>query len=318
MLALKEIINRFPLTDFYLKSRIQRLNNFSSEACYIKRDDELSFGISGSKLRKYSSLLPFLKEKKFHRIILTGNIYSNHVLGFSQLAIEHQLPFIAYLKGDSAQLKGNAFYAHQLLTPQQIHWVGKNDDPYQKALKEYECDATVFVLPEGGSCFASLPGALTLALDILENEQKHSLFFNDIFVDAGTGLTAIGLILGLSLAKHGGTIHVLLLADEREVFLYKLSQYQVMLEKEIGQTFIISSKILLDKPSTAKSFGSVNRSILQEIQKMAQEEGVLCDPIYSGKLFHYARRKMAELPKDDPKLIIHSGGALSLSGFATF
>ena len=42
-----------------------RLNHFPNNGvnCYVKRDDELGCGISGSKLRKYASLLPFLMNK---------------------------------------------------------------------------------------------------------------------------------------------------------------------------------------------------------------------------------------------------------------
>lgn len=315
MNLLEDVISLFPLSNFHLKSRMHRLHHFPTENLYVKRDDELSFGISGSKLRKYASLIPFLKKQNYRQIILTGNIYSNHVLGFSQIAIEHQLPFITYLKGDPEQLKGNAFYTRLLLSSKEIHWVSKKADPYLEALEKYGSDDTVFILPEGGSCFPSLPGALTLALDVLENAHKQALSFNDFFIEAGTGLSTIGLILGLSLAKHQGIVHVLLLADNEEIFWRKLQHYQETLENEISQPIFITPKIVLDRPKTAKSFGSVNQTILHEIKQMAGEEGILCDPIYSGKLFHHVRHKILSLPKDGHKLVIHSGGALSLSGF---
>ncbi len=47
-----------PLADYQLQSRTHLLKNFKN--IYIKRDDELSFGISGSKIRKYASLIPNL------------------------------------------------------------------------------------------------------------------------------------------------------------------------------------------------------------------------------------------------------------------
>ena len=40
---------------FNLRSRIHRLRWFNRSDIWIKRDDELSFGVSGTRLRKHAS-----------------------------------------------------------------------------------------------------------------------------------------------------------------------------------------------------------------------------------------------------------------------
>ena len=38
-------------------------------------------------------------------------------------------------------------------------------------------------------------------------------------------------------------------------------------------------------PATARSFGAVNRTVLDFIKDFAQNEGVILDPVYSAKVF---------------------------------
>jgi 1-aminocyclopropane-1-carboxylate deaminase/D-cysteine desulfhydrase-like pyridoxal-dependent ACC family enzyme len=50
---------------------------------------------------------------------------------------------------------------------------------------------------------------------------------------------------------------------------------------------------------------------------MAQDCGILLDPIYSAKLLMKVRESQPEWPLDDRVLILHSGGTASLFGFPT-
>ena len=68
-------------------------------------------------------------------------------------------------------------------------------------------------------------------------------------------------------------------------------------------------------PATAKSFGSTNKTIFEEIRRIAREDGILTDPVYSAKLFLTARQTILNKTLDGNILLIHSGGGLTLSGF---
>jgi len=65
------------------------------------------------------------------------------------------------------------------------------------------------------------------------------------------------------------------------------------------------------EPSTARSYGSVNATVRQEIVRMAREEGILADPIYTAKLCMEVRKRKLE----GTTLVILGGGTLSLMGF---
>ncbi|QDP72561.1 pyridoxal-phosphate dependent enzyme [Legionella israelensis] len=291
-----------------LNTRVQALNGFP-ENCYVKRDDELSCAISGTKLRKYASLIPTLIRQQVKRLLVIAGPQSNNLLAAVQLARENKMQITAFLiKPWKPIYQGNYIFSRLFIEDEDIVWIERKNWPavetlvseYAKNLKE-----NYFILKEGASVAEAMPGAMTLGDDIVRNEKELNIGFQHIFIDAGTGFSAIGLIKSLTEKKHSAYIHVLLLADNEALFYEKLSKWMEVKPKSVKCFY----------PQTAKAFGSVNQQIKNEIRKIAKEEGILLDPVYSAKLFYEARHKIINEHLQGNKLLIHSGGLLSLCGF---
>lgn len=294
-----------------LSSRVHRLNHFPSSqvCCYVKRDDELGCGICGSKLRKYSSLFPYLSTQGIQHLIIIAGPQSNNLLAALQLAREFNLKVTAFLiQPWKLELQGNYKLSRLFLEEDEIVWIDRKSWStvdrlaynFLKTLKE-----PGFILQEGASVSEALDGAMTLAADIRVNEHALGINFQHIFIDAGTGFSAAGLIKSMSQMKHKAQVYVLLLADKESVFRVKLKQW-------IGS---IPENFLCFYPSTSKAFGAVNQTIKKEVKRLAREEGILADPIYSAKLFYEARQYIAMKQLRGNVLIIHSGGTLTMPGF---
>lgn len=294
-----------------LSSRAHKLNHFPEEGvtCYVKRDDELGCGISGSKLRKYASLMPALIQKGIGHLLIIAGPQSNNLLAALQMAREFQLQVTAFLiKPRNLEVRGNFRLSLLFLNEQEIIWIERDEWPrVEEVAREYlNClKEPGFILSEGASVPEAFDGAMSIAADIMRNEQTLGCHFQHIFVDAGTGFSAVALIKGLTLLHHESMVHVLLLADDKCTFEDKLNNW-------IG---ISSANYTCFYPRTAKSFGSVNHTIKEEIKRLAREEGLLADPIYSAKLFHEARCRIVENYLQGNVLIIHSGGTLTMAGF---
>ncbi|QMT60504.1 pyridoxal-phosphate dependent enzyme [Legionella sp. PC997] len=294
-----------------LSSRAHRLNQFPDEKvrCYVKRDDELGCGISGSKLRKYASLFPFLVEQGIQHLIIIAGPQSNNLLAALQLAREFRLKVTAFLiQPWKLELQGNYKLSRLFLEEQEIVWISRDEWPKVNELATgylQDLNEPGFVVQEGASVPQAMRGALTLADDIFINEHTLGVRFQHIFIDAGTGFSAAALIYGLDQLNHPAMIHVLLLADDEETFRCKLQQW-------LG---VIPSNFRCFYPTTAKAFGSVNQTIKKEVKRLAREEGILADPIYSAKLFFEARNYIKTEDLEGDVLIIHSGGTLTMPGF---
>ncbi|MFZ0564626.1 MAG: hypothetical protein WAM28_00285 [Chlamydiales bacterium] len=260
MLQLKEHIYRVPHFQYPVHSRVHPLCGFPPK-CYVKRDDELGFGISGSKLRKYRTLLPYLKAQKIEEVIVVGGAFSNNVLGISQLLIENRMRPLLFLRGRDEK-KGNALFTRLLVPQENIQWFTADKWRHieklaqERALKQTHLGIRTTWLPEGASCKQALPGALTLSLDICDNEKEMSLSFDHIFLEAGTAMTAAALILGLEWIEHPAHVHVLILAGSISEFNSQLIRCQKEMISFTGKKVELTNRFTLHQPETAKSFGS--------------------------------------------------------------
>ncbi len=295
-----------------LHSRIHRLNDFSSDeniTCYIKRDDELSSGISGTKCRKYSSLLPFLQQNNFKHIYVIGSTHSNNVLAAMQLLREYGFNITALLlKPHHPPLQGNFKLTNLFLDEQDIIWLDRTNWPEVESLANKLAHENIdksFVLTEGASVKEAIQGAKTLSADIIKNELDHKLKFDHIFLDAGTGFSALSCIKYLEEIKHQAQCHVLLLADDKATFKQKNKQW--------ANASLQNTTCFI--PSNAKSFGSINKTLKTFIQQFAYKNGVLLDPIYSAKLFFETQKYIEDNNLNGNILVVHSGGVLTLPNF---
>ena len=324
---IKQLIQAIqPLMAYPYHSRVHKLKTFNGPhlTCYVKRDDELSFGISGSKLRKYLSLIPYLLKSNITTAILMGGSHSNNILSLSQLLIENGIEPRLFLLGDkNSLLRGNLLLTRLLVPEKNIQWVSRQAWPQVASLAQNYVDKigkkSTYVIAEGASVFPALPGALTLALDILQNERFIAKQFDHIFIDAGTGLMAIATILAFSWLKKEVRVHVLLLAEDETAFLQKLALFKLEFEKLIDEKLameFILKQIRFYRPTKAKAFGSTNPATFKAINRIALQEGFLTDPIYSAKLFMEVPLIIEKQKLSGNALVIHSGGGLSLMGFS--
>ena len=319
----KAKFNNFIFEKYPQNSRIHKLFKLTSKeaAVFIKRDDELGFGASGSKIRKYLSLIPFIKKENFNEVIVIGSSHSNNILTATQLLIENEISPILFLFGNKKEnLTGNYLLTRLFVDQKSIYWIENSILEIEKSIANYInekklVNKKVGYIPEGAFCPEALPGACTLALDIIKNEVEYNTEFNHIFIDAGTGFIAISLILSFVFLKKNTIIHVLLLSGNQDSFNSNLEILKVEFEKKFDKITNNNFNYLLYFPSNAKSFGSTNSQTFHEIKKISIEYGIIKDQIYSSKLFYESRKIITESKLKGNILIIHSGGGLSLFGF---
>lgn len=321
MIELAQALTRIPMAPFSCHSRIHPLRSLQSH-CFVKREDELGFGISGTKIRKYLSLLPAMMQDKPAEAVLIGSAYSNHVLSFSQLLRENEIEPILFLIGDSdCKMQGNLLFSSLIVDQKNIHWIDRSkwhdiDQIAENYAQERaQQNIRALIVPLGANCSAALPGSITLALDILRNEKEMGLTFDHIFIDSGTGLTSCALLLSFAHLRKSTFLHIIQIAGDQDEFHKTLADRQKDFESLIKEPVPSPTLFKLYTPSLAPSFGAVNTTIFKTIAEIARKEGFLTDPVFTAKLFYEGKKILAEQNIQGNILFIHSGGGLGLTGF---
>jgi 1-aminocyclopropane-1-carboxylate deaminase len=168
------------------------------------------------------------------------------------------------------------------------------------------------VIPEGGDCEAALPGAMSLAWEIVVQEKLLGLRLDEVCLEAGSGLTAQALICGLGYLKRSLPVEVLLCAGTEESFQRGLELQVKRCQWLFGREPAMLPPFRCHKPPTAASYGSVNQRVWQGLKAFAASTGCLLDPIYGAKMYLWYEARSAR-PRQS--LWIHGGGGLSLFGF---
>lgn len=306
---------------FNLQSRIHRLRWFGRRDIWVKRDDELGFGVSGTKLRKHASIIPSLKQKGIEEVVVIGGANSNNVLSAAQTLTENNIKMTPFLLGPPSQKQGNSKLLSLFIDDSEIHWISRSQWAECKDLVgSYVEERTsqgikIFALPEGGHHKLALPGSLSILVDILRNEREAETCFDHVFIDSGTGMVAQSLLAGAAAVEKKTTFHIVVLAGTFEEFKSGLSQVVKYTEEFLDVSISPLPDYHLYYPTVAKSFGSTNNAIFKKIKSIAKEDGILTDPVYSSKLFITAKQTILDEALEGNILLVHSGGALALSGF---
>ncbi|RZA17962.1 MAG: hypothetical protein EOP10_21820 [Proteobacteria bacterium] len=274
------------------KSRLQKLR--TSQA-WLKRDDELSFMISGPKFRKLCGMSKILEANE--RLASWGSSRSAFLFALAgQAKTLGKTLDLFLLESTPWQNKGAdklyraVFEEHRLTFVPRHEWANVKD----------RMPADARVIPEGGVGEEALFGAMSLGLDLAEQLERLNLKPKKVWIDAGTGLTAKALIWSLgTLMPDPPEVQVVLCAGDEKTFAESL----------ITEHYIIAP-YKLHRPPTARSYGSTNQTIFKTIDRYLKDETVLLDPIYTAKLL-----LSYEQEKGEGDIIIHSGGVLNNFGF---
>ncbi|AKH19363.1 hypothetical protein AAY24_02260 [Sedimenticola thiotaurini] len=310
------------------KSRCHRLNGYLPATCsspvFIKREDELNANAVGTKHRKYLSLLPTLEHNGNDRIILIGSAHSNNVMGLAQLLRSRGMDVSVLIKAPgNSRLMGNHLLLTMLLPPDRIEYISHREWPQvmeiadQRVAELNKRGVSATVIAEGGYNEAVLPGILTLAADLHRNIGELGIDFTDIWSDSGTGVSAIGLLLGMRLlGLSEPRVHITLIAGSPDEFQHRYQQFAQWLTKLMQQPLPPRCpEVRFMQPASAASYGSINKTILSESWAIARQTGLLMDPVYSVKHFYTVKCAMERQAPTGPQLILYNGGTLAMCGF---
>ncbi|KCV70829.1 hypothetical protein H696_03186 [Fonticula alba] len=191
----------------------------------------------------------------------------------------------------------------------------------------------VEVLPEG-LCFApSLPGALSLPLEVAEHIlAKEIRLPATVYMDAGTGFSAGAFAATMDWLGLPVTTKVVLMAGDpsglrQQVTLATAGLAQLTAhfpphsESPALESPANQHQLEILRPPAGRSFGSAPASVLAYISQLARATGIFTDPIYSGKLFMTAEMDISSghtigcSTGEGDSLVVHSGGVHALFGY---
>ncbi|GHO50775.1 1-aminocyclopropane-1-carboxylate deaminase/D-cysteine desulfhydrase [Ktedonospora formicarum] len=316
---------RIPLTR--LPTPLQALPSLSAKLgprLYIKRDDLTDLTFGGDKPRKLEYEVARALAQSADTLVTCGSSQSNHARLTTAAARKVGMDCVVILSRDQyQQLQGNLLTvylmgAHVHLVETFNHW---DLEPHvQNVCQSLRAQGRKpYVIPVSGTTPHSCLGYIRCGLEIARQMEEQELRVDAIYIPFGTG--GIFTALLLSLREQGITCPLIGISvnQQRASCYEKLETWWKALcsllhcdpgcsrgEFEIHDEFI------------GREYGDPTEECLDALLLMGQTEGILLDPVYSGKMMagFLAHQAAGRWSAEQQILLLHSGGAPALFAYA--
>ena len=323
---------RFPRISLgHFPTPLESLPNLSrvlgGPSLYIKRDDCTGLATGGNKTRKLEFLLGDALAKKADVVITQGATQSNHVrqtiAAAAKLGLQAHVLFETRVDrfGDDYRRSGNVLLDELLGGVIVGHYpAGTN---MQQAMEEYADTLRAkghspYVIPGGGSNAIGALGYVGCAEELLFQSNAQRLRIDHVVHATGSTGTQSGLVAGLNASNSGIPVLGISVRAPRhtqEENVYRLASDTWRLLGATGE--LPRETVVVNSDYVGEGYGLPTESMLEAVALLAQHEGILLDPVYSGKgmagLIDLIRK--GTFHKDDNVVFVHTGGAAGLFGY---
>ena len=324
-------LSRFPrLRCAHLPTPLEPMERLSERLggpkLWIKRDDCTGLAGGGNKTRKLEFLMAAAVADKADTVITQGATQSNHARQTAAIAARLGMDCRILLEDRTGSADPEYNYNGNVLL----------DQLYNATLKKYPAGADMnaamdelaaalksegrkpYIIPGGGSSPLGALGYVNAALELLYQSNAMGLRVDHVVHATGSAGTQAGLVAGLAGANSGIAVLGVGVRAARETQENNVFELARATADYLGLTEVVKrEQVVADCDYVGRGYGIPAPSTMEAIELLARTEGILLDPVYSGKgmagLLGLIRQGRFEASENI--VFIHTGGAPALFGY---
>ena len=303
----------FP-TPFY---KLESISAKYGKNIWIKRDDMCGVALGGNKVRKLEFLLADAKAQGCDTVFTTGGAQSNHAMLTAACAARLGMKCILILKKRGVtEHKGNLVLDDIYGADVRFMNTDSYDDIYAEMHRVGEELAKEghksYYIPVGGSNPLGAVGYVNGVREFTVQALAAGIRVGHIVSATGSGGTTAGLLLGAKLFQPGVKVTGIGVDDDpfEEIVPDLAAKAADLLECSFEREQDDFEMVY----HVGQGYAIPNAEDTPYIEELARMEGILLDPVYTGK----AWAGMLKLLKDgyfgdeDNIVFVHTGGAAAL------
>lgn len=328
---LKRALDTFPRTRLgHLPTPLEPMDRLSEELggprMWVKRDDCTGLSSGGNKTRKLEFLMADAQQKGADTVITQGATQSNHARQTAAAAAK--LGFECHILLEDRTGSNNPQYnfnGNVLLD--QLHGAtvskraGGTDMAAEMETLADQLSAEgkkTYVIPGGGSNPVGALGYVNCAAELVEQASRMDLKIDALVHATGSSGTQAGLIAGLTALESD--IHLLGIGvraprEKQEGMVYDLACRTIDYLGMGGK--VDRESVRANCNYVGAGYGLPTDGMREAIKMLARLEGILFDPVYSGKgldgLIDLVRS--GYFAGMDNVVFLHTGGSAALFGY---
>ncbi|MAY88137.1 MAG: D-cysteine desulfhydrase [Pseudooceanicola sp.] len=293
---------------------------------FVKRDDCTGLGTGGNKARKLDFLMGDALAKGAACVVTQGAVQSNHArqtaaaaarLGLKcHILLERRVPDTDASYEETGNVLLDTLFGAEI----SFHPPGldMNALAMEKAEALTAAGQAAYFIPGGGSNRIGALGYVSCAYEIVAQSEAMGLDIDVVVQATGSAGTQAGLVAGLEGMRSGIDVVGISVRhpEERQVSaVHKLANETA---EYIGNSDgIPRDRVIADDSYVGPGYGQPTDEMVEAIELMAWHEGILLDPVYSGKgmagLIGMIRG--GRFTPDQNVVFLHTGGATALFAY---
>jgi D-cysteine desulfhydrase len=295
---------------------------------WLKRDDQTGTALTGNKVRKLEYLMAEALAGNATHVITCGGEQSNHARATAFAAAQLGLKSVLVLRTDDPENPpaptGNILLDR--LVGAEIVWISRAAwRDRERLLTEHAARLTAaggtpYLIPEGGSnalgSWGYIRGMRELANQLAAIASPENPI--TIVYACGSGGTGAGLVMGaklFGLAELGIRVAGINVCDDRAYFIDAISRICADAESRwsIGANVTEADIDIIDGHVGA-GYAKSRPEELATIRDVCRSDGIIFDPVYTGKAFHGLVTELRKDPKRFGSAVafLHTGGIYGL------
>lgn len=319
-------LTRFPRLEFIGAPTpleyLPRFSDYLGREIYIKRDDTTPMAMGGNKLRKLEFLAADALREGADTLVTAGAIQSNHVRQTAAVAAKLGLKCVALLENPiGTQAENYLTNGNRLMLDlfdveiEMCDALHSPDSQLEEIAVRLEAQGfRPYVIPVGGSNALGALGYVESALEIAQ-QCEGAVNVSSVVVASGSAGTHAGLAVGLEQVMPD--VDLIGVTVSRTI-AQQLPKVEA-LQQAVAQSLSVSANnpIVLWDDYFGPGYGTPNEEGLEAIKILARLEGILLDPVYTGKAMAGLIDGVAQkrFKNDGPIIFIHTGGAPALFAY---
>lgn len=293
---------------------------------FFKRDDCTGLAGGGNKVRKLEYLLADAKNQGADTLITIGGLQSNHARQTAAVAAKFGFGCELVLEDIAGTPKNDYYHNGNVLLDNlfgaNIHPldVGQDCDIYAAKLigKLTNEGRKPYLIPVGGSNVIGSYGYVRCANEILQQLASQNEQVDQIVLATGSAGTQAGLLAGIIVANIDLPvlgICVSKTSEDQQILVESLLKEILM---EIGlDPELAKDKVICNGNYVGDGYGIVTESMARAVKRCAQLEGLLLDPVYTGKAMAGLIDLCGQgaIAAGSNQLFLHTGGSQALFAY---
>ena len=291
---------------------------------FIKRDDCTGLGMGGNKTRKLEFLMADARGRGADIVVVHGAVQSNHVRQAAAASVRCGVECHALLERRVPDVvadyeeTGNVLLDDIFGATYEFRPMGTDMDAEAEAL----CDRlraagrVPYLIPNGGSSPIGALGYAACALEMAEQWKTMAIRPTLLVHPTGSTGTQSGLLAGMSLLEHAPKIIGVSVRWPETPQIERVAAMARATGKLLGKR-VSPDNVFVDDRFLGVGYGMPNDSTIAAIETLARTEGILLDPVYSGKAFagFLSLLRENDFGDDEDLIFLHTGGLPALFAY---